>query len=216
MLELTGCTGANCCATVRTIQVEGTTGGTGRQRGLDELHSQSTRRGHQLHPISEDPARVSLGTRLFAESIDLLSHRESEATVKGFQDSLLAFQVQDLESAKCIEAEAAARTQVAQLQRQIESYQNTYGQSGDMSKQLEEKESELKKLRLQVTQCTQAEVALYTELERLSTAWEALDKEVMKRSIDSAAVEDRLSKSAIEVPVRALSSRNERLISVHL
>ena len=157
-----------------------------------------------------------MGTRLFTESIDLLSHRESEATVKGFQDSLLAFQVQDLESAKCIEAEAAARTQVAQLQRQIESYQNTYGQSGDMSKQLEEKESELKKLRLQVTQCTQAEVALYTELERLSTAWEALDKEVMKKSIDSAAVEDRLSKSAIEVPVRALSSRNERLNSVHL
>lgn len=65
---------------------------------------------------------------------------------------------------------------------------------------LEEKESELKKLRLQVTQHAQAETALYTELERLSAAWEALDKEVKTKILDSAAVEDRLGKSAVEVP----------------
>ena len=105
-----------------------------------------------------------------------------------------------MESAKCLEAEAAARTQVAMLQRQLESRQNIYGQSGDLPKQLEEKESELKKLQLQVDQHAQAETALYTELEKLSTAWEALDKEVKTKMLDSAAVEDRLSKSAIEVP----------------
>ena len=110
-----------------------------------------------------------------------------------------------MESAKCIEAEAAARTQVAQLQRQLESHQNIYGQSGNMLKQLEEKESELKKLQLQLAQHAQAETALYTELERLSTAWEALDKEVKTKILDSAAVEDRLSKSAIEVPCYSLS-----------
>ena len=104
-----------------------------------------------------------------------------------------------MDSAKCMEAEAAARTQVAQLQRQLESRQNIYGQSGDMMKQLEEKELELKKLQLQVAQHVQAETSLYTELERLSTAWEALDKEVKIKVLDSAAVEDRLSKSAIEV-----------------
>jgi len=105
-----------------------------------------------------------------------------------------------LDSAKCLEAEASARIQVAQLQKQLESYQNVYGQSGDVSKQLEEKESEVKKLRLQVTQHAQAETALYTELERLSTAWEALDKEVKNKLFDLVAVEDRLSKGAIEVP----------------
>lgn len=105
-----------------------------------------------------------------------------------------------MDSAKCLEAEAAARIKVAQLQKQLESYQNIYGQSGDMSKQLEEKESEVKKLRLQVTQHTQTETALYTELERLSTAWEALDKEVKNKLFDLTAVEDRLSKSAVEVP----------------
>lgn len=120
--------------------------------------------------------------------------------IKGFQDSLLALQEQDLDSAKCLKAEAAARIQVAQLQKQLESYQNIYGQSGDMSRQLEEKESEVKKLRLQVTQHAQAETALYTELERLSVAWEALDKEVKNKLFDLAAVEDRLSKSAVEVP----------------
>ena len=98
-----------------------------------------------------------------------------------------------------MEAEVAARTQVAELQRQLESYRNTCGRSGDMSKQLENKEAELKKLRLEVSQYAQAETALYTELEKLSTAWEALDKEVKNKSLDSAAVEDRLSKSAIEV-----------------
>lgn len=133
-------------------------------------------------------------------SIDLPPYRKSEAIVKGFQGSLSALQAQDLESAKCLEAEAAARTQVAELQKQLESYQDIHGQSGDMLEQLEEKESELKKLRLQVTQHTQAETALYTELERLSIAWEALDKEVKNKLFDLAAVEDRLSKSAVEVP----------------
>jgi len=124
--------------------------------------------------------------------------------VKGFQDSLLALQVQDLESAKCLEAEVAARTQVAELQKQLQFYQNTYGDSDDTAKQLEEKELELKKLRLQVAQHTQAETALYTELERLSIAWEALDKEVKSKLFDLAAVEDRLNKSAVEVPFVAL------------
>ena len=105
-----------------------------------------------------------------------------------------------MDSAKCLEAEASARIQVSQLQKQLESYQNVYGQSGDVSKQLEEKESEVKKLRLQVTQHAQAETALYTELEKLSTAWEALDKEVKSKLFDLVAVEDRLSKGAIEVP----------------
>ena len=120
--------------------------------------------------------------------------------VRGFQDSLLALQAHDLEAAKCIEAEVAARTRVAELQKRLEFYQDIYGQSSDTTKQLEDKEVELKKLRLEVTQYAQAETALYTELEKLSTAWEALDKEVKNKSFDSAAVEDRLGKSAIEVP----------------
>lgn len=148
---------------------------------------------------------MSLQPGLFTESADLPSPRKAEATVQGFQDSLLALEAQDLESAKCIEAEAAARTQVAVLQRQLESRQNIYGQSDNALKQLEEKESELKKLQLQVAQHAQAETALYTELERLSTAWEALDGEVKTKVLDSAAVEDRLSKSAIEVPFCNLS-----------
>ena len=98
-----------------------------------------------------------------------------------------------------MEAEAAAHTQVAELQKQLKSYQNICGQPGDMVKQLEGKEAKLRELRLEVSQYAQTETTLYTELEKLSTAWEALDKEVKKKSLDSAAVEDRLSKSAIEV-----------------
>lgn len=136
---------------------------------------------------------------IFVGSTDLPSHRQSEVTVKGFRDSLVAFQTQVPDCAQCLEAEAAARIQVTQLRKQLESYQEIYGQSGDMSKQLEEKEAEAKQLRSQVAQHMQAETALYTELERLSAAWEALDKEVQKKLFDLASVEDRLSKSAIEV-----------------
>lgn len=115
-----------------------------------------------------------------------------------------------MESSKCIEAEAAARTQVAELQKQLESYQCIYGKPSDALNQPEEKDAELKKLRLQVTQYAQAETALYTELERLSVAWEALDKEVENKSLDSAAVEDRLSKSAIEVPFSRIAPPETR------
>lgn len=139
----------------------------------------------------------------------MTSYRKSEVIVRGFQDSLLALQGRDLESAKCVEAEAAARTQVAELQKQLESYQNICGLSGDVSNRLEEKEAGLRGLRLEVTQYAQAETALYTELEKLSTAWEALDKEVKNKSLDSAAVEDRLSKSAIEVPFHAFLPESE-------
>lgn len=172
------------------------------QRGLDGFHLKPTRCRHRLRPRFEDPPRVSFlnfSPGLFVESTDLPHRRQSEATVKGFRDSLITLQAQVPDSAKCLEAEAAARIQVTQLQKQLESYQEIYGQSGDMSKQLEKKEVEVKQLRLQVAQHMQTETALYTELERLSTAWEALDKEVKNKLFDLASVEDRLSKSAIEV-----------------
>ena len=56
VLKLKNCTGADRCATIRSMQTEDAAGGTDGGRGLDELHSQPIGRGHQLYPGSEDPS----------------------------------------------------------------------------------------------------------------------------------------------------------------
>lgn len=45
----------------------------------------------------------------------------------------------------------------------------------------------------------QAEKSLYAELDKLSSAWEALDRQVKSKVFDLAAMEERLSKGAMDV-----------------
>lgn len=45
----------------------------------------------------------------------------------------------------------------------------------------------------------QAESALYGEIEKLSSAWELLDRQVKKKGFDLSALEDRMSKLNTEV-----------------
>lgn len=45
----------------------------------------------------------------------------------------------------------------------------------------------------------QAESALYAELDKLSAAWEALDRQVKSKVFDLAAMEDRLTKNGLDV-----------------
>lgn len=52
----------------------------------------------------------------------------------------------------------------------------------------------------------QAESALYAELDKLSAAWEALDRQVKSKVFDLAAMEDRLSKNALDVSFTFLIS----------
>lgn len=58
-LELTKCQGENCCATVRSAQVEGATGSTNGRRGFDEFYPKSIGPRYQLCSGSEGPPRVS-------------------------------------------------------------------------------------------------------------------------------------------------------------
>lgn len=44
-----------------------------------------------------------------------------------------------------------------------------------------------------------AEKSLYSELEKLSSAWEALDRQVKSKVFDLSAMEERLSKNAMDV-----------------
>lgn len=45
----------------------------------------------------------------------------------------------------------------------------------------------------------QAEFSLYEELEKLSTAWESLDKQLGNKVFDLSVMEERLQKSLVEV-----------------
>ena len=68
-----------------------------------------------------------------------------------------------------------------------------------LSQQLQKKEEEIQRLRLLQTQHAEAEGPLYTELEKLSAAWETLDRQVKDKIFDLAAMEEKVGKIAIEV-----------------
>ena len=45
----------------------------------------------------------------------------------------------------------------------------------------------------------EAETSLYAELDKLSAAWEALDRQVKSKVFDLTSMEDRLTKSGLDV-----------------
>ncbi|PSR81178.1 hypothetical protein PHLCEN_2v6513 [Hermanssonia centrifuga] len=95
-----------------------------------------------------------------------------------------------------------AQAQLAEAHRRLEEYQIIFGKTpldvSTLTEQLRLKESEIEKLRLLEKQRDQAEASLYTELEKLSAAWEALDRQVKGKVFDLAAMEERISKSSLE------------------
>lgn len=50
-----------------------------------------------------------------------------------------------------------------------------------------------------LTSLFKSEKSLFAELEKLSTAWEALDRQVKNKVFDLSSLEDRLSRSSVEV-----------------
>ncbi|EPQ57301.1 hypothetical protein GLOTRDRAFT_137657 [Gloeophyllum trabeum ATCC 11539] len=125
---------------------------------------------------------------------------EAETKLSALQESLSSLNQEHPDVAQHVQSEAEAREQVAQLSKELEKYRSIYGDassgsSSDSPGQLREKEEELQKLRLQLKQQTQAESALYTEVEKLSAAWEALDKQVKNKVFDLSALEEKLSRA---------------------
>ncbi|KZT26692.1 hypothetical protein NEOLEDRAFT_1155451 [Neolentinus lepideus HHB14362 ss-1] len=123
---------------------------------------------------------------------------KSDTELKALQESLSSLSQDHPDVAQHIQSEAEARQQIAQLAKELERYQSIFGDfssSPDLSSQLRSKEDELQKLKLQLKQQTQAESALYTELEKLSAAWEGLDKQVKNKVFDLSAMEEKLAKT---------------------
>lgn len=123
-----------------------------------------------------------------------------------------------------MQAEANALEKLAEVSSKLATYQRICGDLSSLSpgtaqltEQLRQKEEELHRLRLLDTQrsqvrsyncgdgsrgqltLTQTEMSMFTELERLSTAWESLDAQMKQKVYDIMEVEERLKKSGLDV-----------------
>ncbi|KIM91914.1 hypothetical protein PILCRDRAFT_809908 [Piloderma croceum F 1598] len=126
---------------------------------------------------------------------------DAEARAASLEQSLSRFDEDHPEVRQHITAEAEARQQLADVTKQLEKYQSVYGDSSSLppdvqqlSEQLQRQEAEVLRLRLLDKQRGEAETSLYAELDKLSAAWEALDRQVKNKVFDLTAMEERLQK----------------------
>lgn len=109
--------------------------------------------------------------------------------------------------------EAEVRRQLVRVQKELDKYRAVYGdasslppETAQLSEQLQRKQDELDRLQLQDKQREQAETAIYSELDKLSAAWESLEKQLKKKVYDLSAADERIGKVNLEVCVPATSS----------
>ncbi|KAJ6499055.1 BRE1 E3 ubiquitin ligase-domain-containing protein [Mycena sanguinolenta] len=104
-----------------------------------------------------------------------------------------------------MEAEANALQKLAAVTAELENYQKSYGELSSLNPdaaQLAEKvrvqEEEIKRLRLKDEQHVKEKTSVYSELDQLSAAWEALDRQVKSKVFELKDLEDRVSKSGLD------------------
>ncbi|KAJ6594095.1 BRE1 E3 ubiquitin ligase-domain-containing protein [Mycena capillaripes] len=104
-----------------------------------------------------------------------------------------------------MEAEANALQKLASATAKLEKYEKTYGDLSSLPPdvaQLAEKirvqEEEINRLRLMDAQHIKEKSAVYSELDQLSAAWEALDRQVKSKVFELKDMEDRVSKSGLD------------------
>lgn len=144
---------------------------------------------------NNDPAQAD-----FVESLkSRVMSAEIQATA--FSETLSIFQDDNPSVVSHMRAEAEARQKLAGAICELERYQSVYGKlstfppdTQSLAKQLQEKEDEIKRLKLLDQQREQSEASLYTEIDKLSNAWEALESQVKNKVFDLTAMEERLTK----------------------
>ncbi|KAJ7594298.1 hypothetical protein C8J56DRAFT_926412 [Mycena floridula] len=127
-----------------------------------------------------------------------LEHAENQAAA--LDQALTKFRASDPNLAAHAQTEAEMLARISDLTAQLEKYQRLCGSSEapDLMKQLEEKDNELKTLRLLDSLREQTEASLYAEIDKLSAAWEILEKQVKSKVFELVDVEERLAKSALD------------------
>ncbi|KAF8635226.1 hypothetical protein AX17_004001 [Amanita inopinata Kibby_2008] len=139
--------------------------------------------------------------------VDSLKSRAlaAESRVAALEEMLAMLQGDQSDVVQHMKAEANTRQKLSEVTAELERYQRIYGNSSSLppdvsqlAEQLQQKENELQQLRLVNTQKSQAEMSLFAELEKLSTSWEALDRQVQSKVFDLSQLEERLTKSGLD------------------
>ncbi|KAG5654397.1 hypothetical protein H0H81_003221 [Sphagnurus paluster] len=129
----------------------------------------------------------------------------AETRVALLEEALSKYQADHPSVSKHMEAEVKTRQRLVDLQAELDKYKAVYGDpstypsdSSTLVERLQEKDEELRRLKLLDTQHTQAETSLYAEIDKLSGAWETLDRQLKDKAFELIALEDRLKKVSAE------------------
>ncbi|KAH7929827.1 BRE1-domain-containing protein [Leucogyrophana mollusca] len=125
----------------------------------------------------------------------------AESKVAPLEQSLASLQTDHPDVALHVQAEADARQRLTEALKELEQYRSVLGDQSTLppderrlAEQLQQKEEELRKSRLVTTQLRETEATIYAELDKLSSSWEALDRQVKSKVFDLIAMEERLTK----------------------
>ncbi|KAF9010533.1 BRE1 E3 ubiquitin ligase-domain-containing protein [Cyathus striatus] len=156
----------------------------------------------------EDLMRFFLDGNIEVEGyIDSLKQEKTrfEGRVAALEQTFSIYQDDHPDVVQHMRAEAEALQQLSEATAQLKQYQKVYGDEvtlpldvSRLREKLKEKESELEKLRLLESQHVEAEKSLFTELEKLSTAWETLDRQLKGKIFDLSVMEERCSKAGLD------------------
>ncbi|KAH9839472.1 BRE1-domain-containing protein [Rhodofomes roseus] len=129
--------------------------------------------------------------------------RTAEARVAALEVTLS--QRQQSDNAGDLRHEVDARERLAAAEKELEKYRSVYGDTSalppdvtSLLERLQQREHEFERLTLQLTQQQEAEASIYAELDRLSSAWESLDKRLQSKVFDLSAMEDKLTRTVAE------------------
>ncbi|KDQ57820.1 hypothetical protein JAAARDRAFT_178316 [Jaapia argillacea MUCL 33604] len=175
------------------------------------LQSEVKRLKSQLAANAGDPDLLAFCLSEKGEDVSYVEDLKSrlaaaECKASALEQSLPPSLSVDSDTARHFQSEVEARQQLIQVTKELDKYRSIYGESSStlppdvrrLSETLKQKETEVQKLRLQVSQHEQAETALYAELDKLSAAWESLDRQVKSKVFDLTAMEDRLTKIGVD------------------
>ncbi|KAK0241787.1 hypothetical protein EDD85DRAFT_820353 [Armillaria nabsnona] len=115
-----------------------------------------------------------------------------------------AMSVYETDRADAVAAHADVLRQLSQARVELQKYHSVYGdtsvsaESSALMERLRQKEEEAHALRLQQSQHAEAETSLYAELDKLSIAWEGLDRQLKNKVFDLSGLEERLVKSGLD------------------
>ncbi|KAJ6587101.1 BRE1 E3 ubiquitin ligase-domain-containing protein [Mycena vulgaris] len=139
--------------------------------------------------------------------IEELKHRVlmAEQRAAAVDQTLSIFQDDHPNVVQHMEAEADALQKLAAASSKLEKYEQMYGDLStlppdvaQLAEKIREQDDEIRRLRLMDAQHTKDKAPVYSELDQLSAAWEALDRQVKSKVFELKDMEDRVVKSGLD------------------